>query len=262
MLTLLVAAAAATAPVPPQLAEAARALEAGRMDQARIMVAEAVKAGATGAPVDRLLADLAFTSGDNWTALVRYRALLLDEPGDARLLERAGIAALRLGNAGEARPLLERATAGGTATWRAWNALGVLADRRGDWPAADSAYTRAAQLAPANSEVANNLGWSLMLRGRWAQAVPPLERAVALNPSSRRIADNLELARAALSDDLPVRRPGESGADFAARLNDAGVIARLQGDRQRAVAAFTRALEVQSRWFERAANNLAAVSGR
>ena len=84
-----------------------------------------------------------------------------------------------------------------------------------------------------------------------------LERAAALDPKSQRIADNLDLARTAVSEDLPQRRPGESDGDWAARLNDAGVMARIRGQQKLAIAAFAQAIEARSQWFERAANNLA-----
>ena len=78
---------------------------------------------------------------------------------------------------------------------------------------------------------------------------------------NRRIADNLELARAALDEDLPERRPNESPTSWAARLNDAGVIAEMQGLRVKAAAAFSRAVEARGSWFERAANNLKVAQG-
>jgi Flp pilus assembly protein TadD len=112
-------------------------------------------------------------------------------------------------------------------------------------------------LNPDRPETVNNLGWSLLLRGRWTQAVEQLERAAALDPKTQRIADNLDLARTAISEDLPRRRPNESDSDWAARLNDAGVMARVRGDQKRAIAAFAQAIEARSQWFERAANNLA-----
>jgi hypothetical protein len=70
------------------------------------------------------------------------------------------------------------------------------------------------------------------------------------------MADNLELAQAGLSADLPRRRTGESNPDWAARLNDAGVAARLRGDEERAIAAFTQAMYANEQWYARAANNL------
>ena len=85
---------------------------------------------------------------------------------------------------------------------------------------------------------------------------------MALDPSSTRSRNNLELARAAIAEDLPQQRQDESDSDFAARLNDAGVAAAQRGQRAKAIAAFSRALAVRDKWFPRAANNLAAVEGK
>ena len=262
---LVIAAAIATAPPaqPPPLSEAAFALSNGRLEQARIMIANAVRAGAQGSQLDRLLADLAFESGDYRIALARYEALLAGNPSDALLAERVGICAIHLGDSARATSMIAQATASPAASWRAWNARGVLDDQRGDWDDADMAYARAAKAAPGRPEILNNHGWSLLARGRWNEALPLLEQASLIDPKSSRIANNLELARAAVSEDLPRRNDRESDGDWAARLNDAGVVAGIRGDRKRAVAAFAQAISARNRWFERAANNLTlAQSGQ
>lgn len=254
-------AASATAPptaVQP-LSEAAHAIEAGRLDQARIMVENAVKSGVKGPELDRVLADLAYASGDYKSALPAYMTLLPSSPADFRMYERAGLAAAHLGDMTQASQLLERATNFPQASWRAWNGRGVAADYRRDWETADLSYSRAAELAPQKAEVLNNFGWSLLVRGKWQQALEKLEMAAAMDPKSERIAHNLELAKAALTEDLPQRRQGESDKDWAARLNDAGVMARIQGNQKKAVAAFARAVEARSEYYARAANNLAMV---
>ena len=225
------------------------------------MLGVAVAAGARGEPVDRLLADLAFARGENEVALGIYKALLNAHPDDGLLLERGGIAALRLGRTAEATPLLDRATRRPDASWKAWNARGAAADDQGRWEEADAAYSRAAELEPAHAEIANNQGWSLMLRGRWAEALKDFERAAALDPKLPRLANNLELARAAVAADLPPRMQGESDEAYSVRLNDAGVVAAAGGQRQRAEAAFAQAIELRSRWYARAADNLAALGG-
>lgn len=270
MIALVLAAALAGAkPVPvvqappvQPLSEAAHALQAGRLDQARLMIANAVKAGASGPEVDRLLADLAYASGDYLGALPRYLQLLVGNASDGVMYERAGLSAMKVRNVAQAERLLERAVTFPAATWRAWNARGVAADYRNDWAVADQSYERAAALSPNRAEVLNNLGWSQLARGRWAEALSNFERAAAIDPKSARIAANLELARAAVSEDLPQRRAGESDADWAARLNDAGVIARVQGNNKKAVAAFTQAIQARSQYYARAANNLAMANPR
>ena len=261
ILELLAAASMATAQPSPNrsLAEASIALEAGRIEQARLMIGAAVKEGARGAVIDRLLADLAFASGDYRGALPRYQSLLAGGLSDARMYERAGISALKLRDLDQGTRLLHKATGFQGASWRAWDARGVAADLARDWTKADEAYARAQALAPAEPELLNNVGWSLLVRGRWADALDVLEQAAVLDPKSQRIANNLELARAAATQGLPQRRGDETESDWAARLNDAGVIAGLQGNTKKAVAAFAQAIEARSQYYERAANNLAMV---
>lgn len=242
------------------LAEAGRAIGAGRLDQAKSILSTAIAAGAKGEPVDRLLADLALARGEDSQALAIYRQLLASHPDEALLLERAGIASLRLGNLPDATALLDRATRQANASWRAWNSRGVAADRQSRWDEADAAYARAAELDQSRAEVANNQGWSLMLRGRWQDAALAFERAAAIDPKLPRLVNNLELARAALAAELPVRMSGESDEAYSARLNDAGVVAAAAGQTKRAEAAFAQALEIRSQWYARAAENLAALA--
>lgn len=265
-LILAAVVAAAQAPAEPNvvhpLGEAELAIAAGRLDQARIMIANSVKAGVQGDRLDRLVAELAFKSGDCKAAQPLYEALLEIHPRQALLAERAAICAVRGGDWKRAEELVVLATASDNASWLAWNARGIVADHAGDWTAADHAYGRASALAPDRAEIANNRGWSFLIRGEWHQAHAHLTKAAELDPGSARIVNNLELARAAVAEDLPQRRKGESDEDWAARLNDAGLIAHLRGQDKKAIAAFARAIEARSQWFERAANNLAAIEGR
>jgi tetratricopeptide (TPR) repeat protein len=158
--------------------------------------------------------------------------------------------------------LLSRATSARGASWRAWNALGVVADLRSDWTTADECYDEAARLAPNEVEPVNNRGWSHLLRGNWRDALGLFEKAVFLDPKSTRAVNNLELARSALAAELPSRRPGESDSSWAGRLNDAGLAAAILGNKGRATAAFSQALDVSGTWYARAANNLKALGSR
>lgn len=263
MIAFLIAAAAATAqPSPSLVDEAAHAIEAHRLEEARLILARAIQSGTSGVRVDRLVADLAFEKGNYSEAEARYAALLKKAPADGAVAERAGLAALMIGDYARARSLVTRAVASSHASWRAWNAKGVLCDLDHDWGGADRAFANAFVLSPQQPEVLNNQGWSLMLRGQWARALPLLEEAAKLDPASTRIKDNLELARAAVASDLPKRQPKESDFEFAARLNDAGVIAEEQGDQARAIAAFSQALAADDSWDARAANNLSKVEAQ
>jgi tetratricopeptide (TPR) repeat protein len=208
------------------------------------------------------MADLAYASGKNAEALARYETVLKRAPANRAVLEPAGIAALKLGNVERASELLSRATAVPSASWRAWNALGVVADLRSDWVTADDCYSQAMKLAPDELGPINNQGWSLLLRGRWQDALGYFEKASAINPKAKRAGNNLELARNALAAELPARRAGETDESWAARLNDAGMAAAILGDRGRAIAAFTQALDASGTWYARAANNLETYGSR
>jgi len=268
ILSFLVALSAATATplddarIRAQLQEAQRAGAAGRLDQARLMISKAIAAGASEADADRAIGNVAFDARKFAEALAAYQQVLRVTPKDALILERAGIAAIEIGDRKLASDLIDRAVESPTATWRAWDASGALADYDRDWARADAAYAKAAALAPDRAEIANNRGWSLILRGDWANAVSLFERAARVDPRNERMANNLQLAQGALAAELPRRQAGESDRDWAARLNDAGVAAQLLGDRKRAIAAFTQALEASGIWYERAANNLEGASGR
>jgi len=265
-MSFLLAAALAAASLPATASlpasEIDRAIAMRRFDQARLMIAAAVKGGASGAAIERPLAALAFATGRNEEALARLEALLLVAPDDAVLLEQATLAAMRSGKPDAAARFAERATRHPSASWRAWNAKGVLADGARNWAEADRAYGHAEALAPDRAEVMNNLGWSRLLRGDWAGAAEALARAAALEPGSARIANNLDLARMGQAPGLPTRRAGETSAAYAARLNDAGVAAQARGDARRARAAFAQAIEASGRWYARADANLAKVEGR
>jgi len=265
ILSLLVSAAVANAPVarPPDvhalLAGASHAARVHRLEQANLMVARAVSAGASGPELNHAMADLAYASGRYEEALASYDAYLKAAPQDALALEFAGIAALKLGKLERASSLLGQATARPNAGWRAWNALGAVSDLNADWAKADDCYDHAWRLAPKEAGPVNNRGWSLLLRGDWKAALELFEQATALDPKSKRAANNLDLARAALAAELPHREPGESASSWAARLNDAGLAAAILGDKARATAAFTQAVDASGTWYARAANNLEAM---
>jgi Flp pilus assembly protein TadD len=249
-----------TPAAPSLLADASHAIDAGRLEEAKLIIARAVAQGMRGVPIERLTADLAFASGNYPQAVLAYQRLVGTPYKQDSDCERGAIAALELGRIDDAKPLADCAVQSKHPSWRAWNAAGVLADSMHDWSKADESYSQAHQLAPNEARVVNNEGWSKLLRGEWSNAVPYLEEATQLDPKSHRIANNLELAKSALAADLPQRKPGESDHQWAARLNDAGLVAELLGDKKRAIAAFTQALDASPVWYDRASNNLEALS--
>lgn len=259
MIALLAAALMGAQPGVPSTEEIGRAIEAGRLHQAQSMIVRAVEQGADEALLERQRADLDFALRSYAGAAARYALLLARNPADGLLAERLGLALLHAGDEAGAKVALDKATAIG-GSWRGWNALGVIADRQRRWDESKRFYERALGLAPGRAEVLNNQGWSHLLRGELERALPLFEEALRAAPEARLIAANHELARAAIADDLPSRRPGESEQSWAGRLNDAGVIALYRRQPGRARAAFSQAIEANGTYYRRAANNLQALS--
>lgn len=237
--------------------EAEHALGAGRVEQAQRMLSRMIAAGERGERIDRLRAATAAASGRHAEALSLYAALAARHPGDAAAAGGAARSAFRLGKLRDAKGWSDLAIAGSGADWRDWNLCGVVADAGADFARADQCYEKALELAPGQARILNNQGWSFLLRGHWEAAAKLFRSSLAVDPASRIARSNLDLAEAALSSELPARRAGESASDYAARLNDAGVIAQAAGDRMRAKAAFANALTLRPAWSARIARNLA-----
>ena len=81
IVNLLISAAVATAApvaspnVQQLVVGAGHAVRANRLDQANLMIARAVAAGASGVEIDRVIADLAYARGNYADALDRYDLL-------------------------------------------------------------------------------------------------------------------------------------------------------------------------------------------
>jgi len=156
--SLAAAAPVRTGPDPSLLENAAQAIDAGRLQEAKLLIARAALEGSSGAPIDRLVARLALVSHRYEEALGGYQRLAASPQKQVSDCENGAVAALELRRPAEAKPLVDCAVAAPNPSWRAWNAQGVLADFNQDWAKADEAYSRAHQLLPREARIINNEG--------------------------------------------------------------------------------------------------------
>ena len=238
------------------------ALIGDRLIQAENMITSLRGDCSTNAQYNALSARFALRSGNAAEAYRLYQALAAQAPDNGEYASGLGLSALQLGQDDQALQALTRAAAAPRADWHTWNALGILHDRRGEWPAAAEAYAHAAELAPYEAAVWSNRGYSLMLQHRPADALTLLDRAVALDPNNATIRRTRELAQAMTGVYDENRRANESSADWARRLNNMGYAAWVAGDATAARRLLSRAIEVSETRFERAEHNLARVEGR
>jgi Flp pilus assembly protein TadD len=232
------------------IAQIHAAIEGGRLVQARAMLDSR-----PDDPALRMLrADLALAAREDELALASYRVL-----DGAHAAEGAGIAALRLNRNAEAEPFLRSAVAQSPDLWRAWNGLGVAMDRAGRWNDAAIAYAHALALRPNEPAILANNGYSMLLQRRLDEAARFLDRAALLAPDDpviRADRDMVDVLRGRFPEEKP---KGETMAEWARRLNNAGYAAFVAGDRATATALITRAMLASETYYRRAANNLALI---
>jgi Flp pilus assembly protein TadD len=246
-----------TAAAPADFDAIEAAIDAGRLTQARMMLASADLAKATGERVDMVLGRYFLAQGQDVLALERFDRLLVLGPS-SRAATGAGMASLRLNQPDKAKRYFTSAIAEDPNSWQAWNGLGVIADAARDWSGAEAAYDRALALRPQEAAILNNKGYSLTLQHRYAEAAAVLEKAAKQEPGNPRIRTNLQMALA-LGGNYPAAI-GADGGD-ARRLNNAGYAAWMKGDLSAARALLARAVEASPSWYEVAAANLETVEG-
>lgn len=262
---LFALAAAVGLPPSTNAADATRlisqALDHGRLVQAREMIAIERRKANAPAPVllDGLDARLALAEGRNADAFFAFSRLADVSPNDCAAREGAGLAALRLGSLNGAQKLLNEAIAICPDRWRPWNALGVVADRNGDWKSSSTAYTRALGLVPTEPAVLNNLGYSLILQHRFDEAEQMLRSAIRFAPDNVRLSNNLDIAMIAAGKTLDPDIATNPPARRAARLNNAGYISFLSGRTPVAKSYLEDAIAIGPAHFGRAATNLKIV---
>lgn len=110
---------------------------------------------------------------------------------------------LAAGRHDAARETCERLVASHPGDARPHHLLGVIADLRGEYAAADRHYAAALVAAPEDADLLNDVGYSQILRGHSADAVPYLTDALLAEPGHPRATANLELVGYGTEADSP-----------------------------------------------------------
>lgn len=143
----------------------------------------------------------------------------------------------------------------GNAPWQAYNAVGVIADMRGDYALAQSHYEKALEMSPDTPLVLNNLGYSRYLAGDWEEARRSLRRAVGVNPGYELAWRNLGLVYAREGDfETAVEAVARNGGRAEA-FNDIGYISMLEGRYDDAMGFFEEAMRLSPAYYVTASQN-------
>lgn len=243
------------AQAPIEIAQLEAALNARRYVQLKTLIERAKLARQADPRIDLYLAEYWLANGQLEQSLGQFETLGSTPAVQARAMQGAGVAAYLLGRTERAEQALQRAVALDAGLARAWNALGAVADRKGDWTLAEKAYAESLRLDPASPVVLSNRGYSRLLQRRFDEAVADLTAAVRARSNEPQVQNNLRLALA-LSGRYDEAFAGVSRRDLHRELNNIGYAALVRGDYVSAEAYLNRALEVSDVFYRQAWQNL------
>jgi Tfp pilus assembly protein PilF len=153
-----------------------------------------------------------------------------------------GLAQLQRGNLEGARASLERAVQLDPSDPEAPTALAVTCEWQGDDVCADLSYARALQLDPSNPDAHNNRGVFLLRAGRFPEAAESFRHALRGRPDDRALHNNLGLALGRMGNGQAALAEFRVAGSESSALNNMGYVYYLNGDPQRAIEHYERAL--------------------
>ncbi len=220
---------------------------AGRVPEAYRALLRAIQLRPDWAAAHAVLASVQDRQGDLMPAEASYRRALDLDPASADVCNNLGSVVLRQGRPADAVELLRRAVQLRPAFPQAHNNLGralAVLDRPDD---AGASFALAVAQAPQFPEAWDSLGRVRLGQRRWAEAGDALRRAVDQRPTADACRD-LAVACGAI-DDMDgaldaLRHAAQLDPSSAETFHRWGTALRWSGQVEAAVAAFTRAVEL------------------
>jgi Flp pilus assembly protein TadD len=242
------------------LAHIQQAIDEERYIDAGTLLDHAISAAGTDPRLTLLAGNLNLARGHYEVALASFKSVDTQPNVRAGALEGEGIAMSLTGHAADALPVLETAVSMNPNAWHAWNALGVLYDRRHDWSKASAAYEHAMSVSGGAAQVLNNRGFSRLSQNRLDDAAADFVTALQKKPDFAPARNNLRLA-IAMKGDYARAIEGASSTDRASILNNAGFAAMARGDYSEAENLLGQAIQAREEYYSVAASNLEMVHG-
>ena len=237
-----------------------QALDDQRFVDAGSLLDRALISGSSDPRLVLLAGELNLSKGRYDAALANFKRVDTQPSLRARALEGEGISMSLLGRADDALPVLETAVSLSPNAWRTWNAIGVVYDRRHDWPKADAAYDHAMTASNASPLVLNNRGFSRLSQNRLDEAAADFVAALQKKPDFSPARNNLRLT-IAMKGDYTRATEGANTADRPSVLNNAGFAAMARGDYSTARNLLGQAIQAKGEYYSVAAANLETVHG-
>ncbi|MDD7805625.1 MAG: tetratricopeptide repeat protein [Endozoicomonas sp. (ex Botrylloides leachii)] len=248
--------------------QADQALARGDKNKAAAFYARAIELDKKNVNAGYKLAVLHEDAGNYGQAEQLYRYLLKQSPRHTGILEGLGLILLEQNNLKEARRLLVKSVAifetqntrennlQNHIPIKAFNGLGLIADRNGDYQQAQAYYRQGLSLNPDSASMMNNLAYSYFLAGDWKKAKALLYQVLQIQPHYPRAVYNLALVNVR---DRRFNKAVELLEQFMEPYeasNDVGYLAMMVGDNVAAAELFQQAIDLAPSYYETAWKNM------
>ena len=140
--------------------------------------------------------------------------------------------------------------------WKAHNLLGVIYDYKNRHKKAAQEYRTAIALKPDNGSSYNNLGISYSLQGDYKLAKEAFKEALKNTTASGKIYNNLGLVLGQQRRHYEALEAFRKGGDEAQAQNNLGCAYLQQGEREKAIRSFEKAIESRPTFYAKASDNL------
>lgn len=237
---------------PEMVATAEQAVAEGRYADAKLLLERILLSEPSNSRARLAMAEIKLGYRNLDQAEKGFSALVEVPEVAARAEQGRGIALLLKERDEAALSALQRAVALDPALWRAWNGIGMLHDRVGQWDQAVEAYGRALAIKDDSAMLYNNRGFSRLLRRDAAAAIADFDKALQLDPDLAAARENLRLAYA-WTGRYEQALLGVSRKDIGRAYNNIGFVALLRGDLPTAESYLLRSMEADA-YFNKVAN--------
>lgn len=270
LLTLLVVGCASSGPNPEEVAKemysretllgsAERALQEGNLSRALVIYQELLARDANDRPVLVAAALVSRDLNEYELSAAYHERLLILSPGDGEIRQSLAEINIRRQHFEAAATELKSLVEEDPNSWKAWNALGLIADLHGNYGESSDYYGKAIAANPANPDTHNNRGYSLIMAHRYGEAENALREGLRYDAANPRLNNNLLIALAWLGRYDEAVAAGRVTLDEWIAYNNVGYIAQLKGEYETAVRLYNAALSSSPRFYPTAAENLEAV---